>query len=67
MTHEKSCNKQVDDYFTRKFAPAVPFYQVGRSYRAKPTCDPACTLFDAWKELPACWDRSGSGDEREWW
>ena len=41
---------QLDDYFTRKFAPLHPLYVIGRSYKAEPTCHPSETLFDAWKD-----------------
>ena len=50
MTHENAREKEMTDYFTKKFSPALPVFVMGRSYTAQPTCKPENTLFDNWLE-----------------
>lgn len=54
MSHELSAEREMDDYFAKKFNPAVPIFVVGRSYKSNPQCKPEETLYDAWLDcLPA--------------
>ena len=50
LTHEAAKLADTDDYFAKKFAPAVPFFIMSRSYKKDPECDPSHTLFDCWKD-----------------
>ena len=51
LTHEATAIKDTDDYFARKFYPAVPFFVMSRSYKMPPQLKPDQTLFDCWKDL----------------
>ena len=50
MTHELQALKDTDDFFGKKFAPAVPLFIMSRCYKKDPVCEPKETLFDAWKD-----------------
>ena len=50
MSHESTKTAEMEDYFSRKFRPINPLFQVGRSYGLDPKCDPSETLYDAWLE-----------------
>ena len=51
MSHELSKESDVDNYFAKEFAPAVPMVVLGRSYKSEPECKPEETLFDNWMEI----------------
>ena len=51
LTHEATKVLDTDDYFARKFYPAVPLFVMSRSYKMPPECKPNETLFDCWKDL----------------
>ena len=54
MTHEAAKMTELEDYFANKFFPINPVYLIGRSYKLKPECKPAETLYDSWTELNVC-------------
>ena len=51
LTHEATKLEDTNDYFAKKFYPAVPFFIMSRSYKKSPECDPSHTLFDCWKDF----------------
>ena len=50
MTHELARATDMDDYFSKKFAPMEVLYVVGRSYAVAPECEPSKSLYYNWKE-----------------
>ena len=57
MSHELSAEREMDDYFAKKFNPAVPIFVVGGSYKSTPHCKTEETVYDPWLDrLPAALD-----------
>ena len=50
MSHEKTREDEMTNYFSKKFYPAVPVFVLGRSCKAEPRCKPEHTLYDNWLE-----------------
>ena len=50
MSHEKTRENEMTNYFSKKFYPVVPVFVLGRSYTAEPKCKPEYTLYDNWVE-----------------
>ena len=50
MSHEMTNEEEMSSYFSKKFAPAVPVFVIGRSYKSDPHCKPEHTLFDNWMD-----------------